>query len=834
MKSISNNRILRQILGIVIFLLALANAGWSSNDPIVRKELNATRIGESVTIDGVLTEEAWKKADVATNFTQFAPRPGDPASEESEVYLLYDEVAVYIGAHLYDRDPQKILKEFTERDQEGNYDWFGVLFDTYQDGQNAFAFLVSAAGTQTDIRVTNSGDDKSWDAVWESAVTIVEDGWIVEFKIPFSMLRFAGDDEMTWRINFGRTIRKNGEESYWNPVRPDIQGLVIQSGILNGINDVKSSVRLMLTPYVISYLNESHHRGANVQPEFSGNINGGLDLKYGISRAFTLDAILIPDFGQVQLDDQVLNLGPFEVFFNENRQFFTEGVELFNKSGLFYSRRIGGRPFYSNSLQGELKDGEHIVSNPLNASLLNATKITGRTNAGTGIGFFNAIEGETRAIIRAEDGTERSVLSGPRTNYNLLVIDQNLPNAGFVTLTNTNVLREGGAYDANVTALNYQLRDKKQNFSLSGGLFYNTRQGSELDKDGYSYRVNAGKIGGNFRGTLSYTVESIDYNINDLGFLRIANRRQLTFNGGYYWFKPFGPFQSSSLTLFAMYLRLHEPNIYSEQYNQINLNFILKNQASFGFEAKFEFIESHDYYEPRTRDFSLYFLEPKNFGFGTNFNSDPRKPLRAGASFDYRRYLAPGRHRYFLTGYLTYQANNHLTASFDFDSYTGFNDVGFVTNYQDGVILGIRDQNILENTLGLKYAFNERLSMTLRLRHYWTKVKNDAFGDLQEDGYLLETDYTGQDENGNPLHDFTVDFFNTDLRLIWRYAPGSDISFVWKQSISEQAMLTEGNYFSNLSQLGSFPHQNNFSIRINYFLDYAYFKRGIKQVFSGS
>lgn len=800
-----------------------------AKEPIVRREVQATRTEGQISIDGILDEEAWQKADVATDFIQNRPNPGEPSTERTEVYLLYDDVAIYVGAKLYDDEPHKVLKEFTERDQDGNYDWFGVTIDTYQDGQNAFGFGISAAGTQNDWRMTASGDDDSWDAVWDSRVVHTDEGWFVEMAIPFSMLRFSNKESQTWRINFGRSLKKNGEVAYWNPVRPDINGFVLQAGIMSGLESIRSPIRLMLTPYIVSYLNESHHKSQNINSSWGGDITGGLDLKMGISKAFTLDAILIPDFGQVQADDQVLNLSPFEVFFSENRQFFTEGIELFSKSGLFYSRRIGGRPILYNDVYDRINDGETVVYNPATAPLLNATKVTGRTASGTGIGFFNAIENETFARIRTESGDERMVLSGPRTNYNLMVVDQNLPNAGFVTLTNTNVMREGGTYDANVSGVRFQLRDSRQRYSLSGAANYNLKRGYEYEEDGYSYNLGFEKISGNFTYSLNYLVESRDYDINDLGFLRIANRRRITLRGAYNWFEPFGPFQSANIRFFSFFLMLQEPSVYSEHFSEIEGSFLFLNQSRIGWQIFGEFIKSHDYYEPRTSDFSLYFLEPRNINFGLEWDSDPRKAFRYGAEFDYRKYFTEGRHRIQFQSYLTYQLNNHFTASWSMNNYNGFLDVGFVNNYNDGVILGNRDQRIIENTINLKYAFTNTLSTNLRIRHYWTQVTYASFGDLQQDGTLAETDYQGFRNDGTSIHDFTVDFFNTDLRIIWRYAPGSDLSFVWKQAISEVNDRALGNYFTNLADLGTFAQTNSFSIRLNYFLDYASIARQLRK-----
>ncbi len=211
---------------------------------------------------------------------------------------------------------------------------------------------------------------------------------------------------------------------FWNKVDPTVDGFFNQCGLLTEIKDIKPPPRLFFYPYVSSYIENDESTGKS----WDGTVNGGMDLKYGISDAFTLDMTLIPDFGQVQSDDQVLNLSPFEVQFNENRQFFTEGTDLFSKADLFYSRRIGGVPLgYFDLLDAVDEDVEEFVENPIKSRLINATKVSGRTTGGLGIGIFNAVTAETVARVRdLETGSEREVVTDPLTNYNILVLDQNI------------------------------------------------------------------------------------------------------------------------------------------------------------------------------------------------------------------------------------------------------------------------------------------------------------------------------------------------------------------------------------------------------------------------
>ena len=360
------------------------------------KSMIALNIVENkIELDGILDEDVWQKVPQANGFVQTEPVPGQAATFDTDVKILYDNEAIFVGAKLYDPEPNKILKELSIRDQTGNAETFSVFFDSYKSGLNGFLFTVTSSGVQVDAIVSNHNDDNNWNAVWESMVHIGDFGWSVEMKIPYSAIRFPESENQTWHVQCGREIRRFRETSYWNRIDPTIEGWVQQSGRLEGIKNIKPPVRLSISPYVTGYLDINHdpNRVEN-QTSIAPAYNIGMDLKYGINDAFTLDMTLIPDFGQVISDQQVLNLSPFEVFFQENRQFFTEGIELFDKGNLFYSRRIGDRPLKYFSVYNQLEDGERIVDNPSISQLYNATKISGRTESGTGLGVFNAIVSE--------------------------------------------------------------------------------------------------------------------------------------------------------------------------------------------------------------------------------------------------------------------------------------------------------------------------------------------------------------------------------------------------------------------------------------------------------
>ena len=280
-----------------------------------KKSVSTKKTTETISIDAELNEASWKDAEIATDFVSLEPKNGTPIPEEfkTEVKILYSNDAIYIGAKLYDPNPEKILKELVERDEIGTSDYFGIFINGYNDGQQEFRFFVTAANGQIDTNFTSAeGEDGSWNAIWESNAKITDFGYDVEMKIPYAALRFPEKDKQTWGLNFFREVRRERQKYTWSPIDNKIGAISQQAGILTGIGNIKTPTRLFLIPYSSFYLS-----GSDAQ-KTKGELKGGLDVKYGINDAFTLDAILVPDFGQTKFDNVVLNLGPFEQQFNEN------------------------------------------------------------------------------------------------------------------------------------------------------------------------------------------------------------------------------------------------------------------------------------------------------------------------------------------------------------------------------------------------------------------------------------------------------------------------------------------------------------------------------------
>ena len=363
-----------------------------------------------------------------------------------------------------------------------------------------------------------------------------------------------------------------------------------------------------------------------------------MDLKLGINESFTLDMTLIPDFGQVQSDDVILNLSPFEVKYNEKRQFFTEGTELFNKGSIFYSRRVGSRPNGFGDVYDDLLDTETVTENPSEAKLINATKVSGRTEKGLGIGFFNAIS--KRMYAEIEDtltGDKRSYLTQPFTNYNMLVLDQGLKNNSYVSFQNTNVWRdapkEGDNYTANVTSTDFKLLNKSNMYSVFTQAAVSQKYYDSLDTDlGYRVFLNMGKTGGTFRAEYQAEIISDRYDPNDMGYERDRNEMSHEGTFSYNIYKPRGILQSSRNSFQIQYKGQYKPAEFSALQLSLNSYTSFMNFWSTRLEIEYTPMGIHDYYEPRV-DLRSYYRYP-GIAFSGFLSTDSRKKLYVRLMFD--------------------------------------------------------------------------------------------------------------------------------------------------------------------------------------------------------
>ncbi len=803
----------------------------TSNKPM--KTVPAIKAQGMIKVDGKLDDPAWQQAKVAKDFVTTSPTFGNTAFQPTEVKILYDDQAIYVGAYLYDSQPDSILREMGERDQTRsvNADYFAIGFDTYNDDQNAFIFYVTAANVQADIRFSNEGQDDSWNAVWFSKVNIVEDGWIVEMAIPYASLRFPEKEVQDWGMGMERRIRRIREFSTWQEHDPKGNGVVAQFGSINGFKDIEPPLRLSITPYTSFYTDIYRDQQEPSNNSSARFIRGGMDLKYGLNESFTLDMILIPDFGQVASDDLILNLSAFEVRFNERRNFFTEGTELYNKVDLFYSRRIGGRPDDFYAVEDWLEEGEEIVKNPSDVQMYNASKLSGRTKKGLGVGFLNSVTGKAFATIEhTETGEERRVQTAPLTNYNVFVLDKTLKNTSYIGLINTNVMREGAARDANVTGLDFRWSNKAQSYALSGSgalsQIFDHDNEDQLTL-GHKHELQLSKTSGEFRWFLTHSSIDAQYDHNDLGFLRNNNEMTNSVAFQYNKFSPFSIFNSLwSYTNFQMTHR-NKPFNFQEASIFGNVGVTYKNFVSHGIFFNARPFAGRDFYDPRSDDPSIFLKIYPFVNGGTWISSDYRKALAIDGNIGANYLPHWDAKSFFIRFGPRWRINDRFSVRYNVNYNFFNNQVGYAaTGDKDEIYFGERDNTTITNVLSGKYSFTSRMNMNFRIRHYWSKVVYDDFMELGTEGILNESGYDGE-------HNTSYNFFNLNITYIWEFSPGSELRIVWKNDISHfeyedtpfYNTIPEDGFLTNFNRTFDAPQLNSLSVKLLYYLDYQMLKR---------
>lgn len=801
------------ILISLIFPIISSFANTLKKPPNEKRVLNAFRVNESIKIDGILGEEAWNDAIAADDFIQYEPFNGSFPSEKTSVKILYDDNALYIGATLFDDEPNLIYRELGQRDNSDNLksDAFSILISPYNDGINYLEFIVSASGVQTDIRRTGNETDRSWDAVWESNVLLGDAGWVVEVKIPFSALRFSSKVNGNWGINFRRLIKRYNEWNSWNPIDNSISGIVNQSGELSGIKDINTPIRLSFSPYLSGYL-EKHPENTSL----SWQINGGMDVQFGLTESFTLDMTLIPDFGQVKSDHKVLNISPYEVKYDEKRPFFNEGMDLFEKGEIFYSRRIGTRPKLYDVVSNNLGVNDTIISNPQETSLINATKISGRTSKGLGVGFINAFTSNTYADIRDTllDRNKRYLTQG-FTNYNMIVLDQTLKNNSYISIANTNLQIPKQDYISNVTATDFTIRDKRNSYAF-GGIAALSQIHDQTPDYGYKYNLNFSKTSGNILFEVWNNTESKDYNPNDMGYIQKPNEFTNGASVGYKVYKPFWKLLNWSSWIGGRYSTLQSPMIYTSSLVYLNFRTFFAKSYFFVYgELWMDPYERHDYDEPRVEGRML--LRPRRFSGKINTSTDYRKSLAIDAEIGYWKAESMDMDNISIEISPRIRFNNRFMVVYEIEQDFSRNDIGYAGKSADNidVFMGLRDVSTLTNTIDALYSFSANSFLSVELRHYWRWLDYSSYHLLDQDGSLSD-----------PIENSTIDrnvnsnFFNIDLTYQWNFAPGSVLSIVWKNAIELEDKNVRGDFFHNFENVIEASQINSLSFRVLYYLDY--------------
>ena len=809
----TNPILIKSCMKILTLLLFVSSYAFGQN-LTKPKEFAATRTEQTPKIDGILDDNCWVGVPIETDFVESNPVPGKIESKDrrTEVKLIYDDAAVYFYARMYE-PADSIAHELVTRDNIGTADFISVIFDSFLDRRNANGFFVTAAGVQFDAKYSpDGGEDANWNAVWESAVKIDSMGWTCEMKIPYSALRFSSKPTQNWGINMSRKRALANVQTFWNFVDPKINGFINQGGTLTGLKDIKPPLRLSFSPYISSYMT---HYPANIPgvKNTTSSFNGGMDVKYGINNSFTLDMTLVPDFGQVQSDNRILNLTPFEVKFDENRQFFTEGTELFNKGDLFYSKRIGSIPSYYND--SGINDDEKVIKDQSEAKVLNATKISGRTAKGFGVGLFNAITNSMQTVVEDQEGNKREVETQPLTNYNILVFDQSLKNNSSATFINTNVLRQGSDYDANVTGLLFNLNDKKNVYFVNGSGKMSYIKGA-TSSTGFNYEFKAGKQSGNFIWNYLQKYADDEFDPSDMGFFTNNNFINHGINIGYNIFKPGKWYNQWQNWTGMTYSRRVMPkdyqslNVYAGSYVQF------KNFWSVEVDLNFNAV-NNDFYEARN---GQIYKTPENYDIAVYVNPNRAKAYNFGGNVRYREQKLMKGKEYNLYFFQNLRLNDKLSFGLDLNFNPNYNYVNWVTAQGDQAIFSKYDRQTVENSFDSKYSFSNKMGLGVVMRHYWSDRRNKDFYLLNNEGGLNAYQgaaLTGLDKNYN--------VFNIDLIYTWQFAPGSELTLSYKDAAETSSNYYTRKYTTNLDGILSAPQNNSVSVKVLYYIDYLNLKR---------
>ena len=776
----------------------------------------AKRIYEAPDIDGFIGEEVWGLADVDSVNEQYTPYNGKKSSKRTEFRILYDDKALYIAAFLYD-NPDSILSGLGRRDDAFDMisDQFIVDIGPYNDGINSFSFMVSSSGVQSDYKNYLNNRDLSWDAVWKSKVRIIDRGWVVEMKIPYSAIYFSRNIFQVWSLNVFRLIKRKEELSSWNPINREIEGTTNQAGELIGIERIKPPFRLSVSPWLSEYLIKD--AGSE---KWKPNLKAGFDLKYGINQSFTFDAMVFPEFGQVPYDDVVLNISPYEIKYPEQRQFFSDGAEMFTRADLFYSRRVGLLPEKYEHMKDYLDTGEIISKNPDMLEIQNAFKITGRNSKKLGIGIMNAMTNPGYAhFTDTLTGITREFEARTFTNYNVIELDKTLENNSFISLVNTNLIKDDSKYISNVTGTEFRFSNRKMSYSISGlaavSQRYDTVNGTEL---GFKSNLYFDKTSGKFQFRVGNEIISKSYDQNDMGFLPYINEISSFSRFNYNIYDPFWYILSMKSLVETRYSNLFHNEAFTDARLTYGTEILFKNQYLLNFSGFWRPFGNHDYYE--AREFGRAFKKAPSYSTTLRIQTDTRKMFYTSI---FHRWWGNSasinmvEHTVGISPRLRIQSRFQLGLDMSFNHFT--NSIGFVSSYNDSIFMGQRNINSYSNTLMFNFSFTNKAWINLKVRHYWSSVAYNKFYVLKEDGKLLAIDSYQVNED----RDFQM--LNLDCSFKWEFAPGSQISVVWKNLFTKSGQILSDDYFDSMNIMFEMPHYNSLSVRFLYYFDFIYLKK---------
>lgn len=831
----------------------------------------------AITIDGHLSESAWTHAERVTAFTQSEPTEGSAPSESTEVYVAFDDAALYIAARMYDAHPDSIAERIGRRDDVTGSDQLTVFLDPYHDGRTGYFFRVDAAGTLGDGTLYNDEwSDSTWDAVWEGIARIDSLGWTVEMRIPFSQLRFharAAD----WGVDFERDIARRHEKDLLVFTPRNGAGFVSRFVALTGLEGVRPRPRLELLPYSRAQAEYAPHRSGD--PFHSGSDYGGgagLDARVGLGANLTLNATINPDFGQVEVDPAVVNLSDVETFFQEKRPFFVEGASLFDNFGqegansywsfgwqslqMFYSRRIGRAP-QGNVPVGAALDSSY-ASVPSGTHILGALKLYG-TAGGWTIGALSALTSrETAALDTSGVRFTRQV--EPLSYYGVAGAQRALGNGrggiGFMATT--------AVHDRSDSALRSQVNGSAISGAVEGWLFLDARRvwvltgaaaasfvaadprrivaletspvhyfqqpdrrGIHVDSSatsltGSSGRFTLNKQSGRLFVNAAFGYQSPGVDLTDLGYQTRSGLYDASAVGGYLWTTPGRVFRQ--VKVFGAVFRTYDYDgnvITNGVYAKTELQLLNYGQ-----------IESLAWYQPwrvdnnRTRGGPLS-LTPPTVEVGWRASTDPR---RSGV-FSLQGTIRQSSDDHFVSiaTSVQFRPSSRVTVALGpalthdrlaTQYITAFADPAATRTFGQRYVFATLNQDQLSAEIRVNWLFSPRLSIQLYAQPL---IAAGAYSDFKalaaSRTYRFNhwNDGTSNFDSSTyvpPSQDFDLRSLRGTLVLRWEYRPGSILYFVWTQRRDDDATTGQLDLLHSIGRLTAPRPDNVLLVKLSYWL----------------
>lgn len=842
-------------------------------------DVQAWRSQEAMRIDGVLQEAVWQRTG-AGGFIQREPRDGSPESERTEVWVAFDDQALYVAARLYDSEPGRIVALLGRRDDQLDSDWFTFAVDPYLDRRSGFAFSVNPAGSVIDRTLYNDEwDDDSWDGVWESAARIDGQGWTVELRIPFDQLRFPARAEYLWGINFKRTIQRKNEQTLYSWTAKGEGGFVSRFARLTGISGIRPRRLFAAVPYVVGKL------AAGAAAASAGNdwLGGaGVDLKYGLRSNLTLDLTLNPDFGQVEVDPAEVNLSVFETYYSEKRPFFIEGSSTFsfgsgganNVMGfnwsnpeLFYSRRVGRPP------QGQAGG---LAALPEATTILAAAKLSGKLAGSWNVALLNAVTQREVAVSSGSPGASREI--EPFSDYAVLRAQkefrQGRQGLGFIA---TGVFRD--LQDDGLQALlgrralalgadGWLHLGAGQQWALTGWLGATGVSGSPeylqglqrsprhyfqrpdaghlvLDDGATSLAGWAGRVALNRqKGSLIFNAAlgavSPGFEANDLGYQSRGDYVNTHLATGYNWLHPGRVFRNAQLVGAAA------------RSWDFGGNALLRNYYLFAFgqflnywggEIDLGYIDA-SFDKEATRGGVLLRQPPAFWASGYLFSDSRRRlVLSLFAEASRRR---DGSWDLGLGPELLWKPRSNVSLALEPEIELIRSQRQWVANVDDPHktatfgrrhVFAFLDEKVLSAEMRLNWIFSPRISLQAFLQPLLAVGGYSRFKELERpathafafygengstlvregDGYRVDPDGAGPAPSfAFSDPDFNVKSLRGTVVFRWEYRPGSALYFVWTQNRQDFANAGDFDFGRDLRDLASAPGDNVFMLKATY------------------